>query len=306
MRVTLTGELTTAGYEKNDIARLTRDGALRHLRRGAYGYAVSAASDGEPPAVVRHRELIRATVPQLDDRVYVSHQSAAVLHGLPIPLREPDRVTVTRSRRHSGRIGRHVHLRVAPVTEYEATERDSFAVTSLARTVIDIARAQSFDDGVVVADAALALGMTPPELLEASESARHRPGGRRAHHVANFADGRSENPGESRSRAVLRLIGIPTPDIQVDILDRDGTFVARPDFIWTQFRTLGEFDGRIKYGRALAAGQDVEEVLFDEKRREDHLRDLGWQVVRWIWDDLGHPERIVQRLQRAFARGRES
>jgi hypothetical protein len=44
-------------------------------------------------------------------------------------------------------------------------------------------------------------------------------------------------------------------------------------------------------------------VLWDEKAREDRLRDLGWQVVRWLWEDLQHPERLRERLLRAFARG---
>jgi hypothetical protein len=36
----------------------------------------------------------------------------------------------------------------------------------------------------------------------------------------------------------------------------------------------------------------------------DHaLRDLGWQIVRWIWEDLYHPEELRHRLERAFERG---
>jgi hypothetical protein len=43
--------------------------------------------------------------------------------------------------------------------------------------------------------------------------------------------------------------------------------------------------------------------VFEEKRREDALRDLGWQIVRWIWQDLYHPEDLRRRLERAFERG---
>ena len=60
----------------------------------------------------------------------------------------------------------------------------------------------------------------------------------------------------------------------------------------------------MKYGRALRVGQDLEEVLFDEKVREDALRDCGWQVVRWTSPDLRQPQALVARLTRAFARGR--
>jgi hypothetical protein len=44
------------------------------------------------------------------------------------------------------------------------------------------------------------------------------------------------------------------------------------------------------------------DVLFKEKRREDALRDLGWQIVRWLWADLYRPGVIRDRVLRAFAR----
>ena len=39
-----------------------------------------------------------------------------------------------------------------------------------------------------------------------------------------------------------------------------------------------------------------------EKLREDALRDHGWQVARWTWDDLWRPNVIADRLGRAFTR----
>jgi hypothetical protein len=68
----------------------------------------------------------------------------------------------------------------------------------------------------------------------------------------------------------------------------------------------GEFDGKIKYGRLLKPGLPIEEVLFEEKRREDVLRDLGWQIVRWLWADIYWPGVIRDRLLRAFARSAPS
>jgi hypothetical protein len=59
---------------------------------------------------------------------------------------------------------------------------------------------------------------------------------------------------------------------------------------------------RSKYGRLLKPGQSIEDVLFEEKRREEALRDLGWQIVRWLWADLYRPGVIRDRVLRAFAR----
>lgn len=88
------------------------------------------------------------------------------------------------------------------------------------------------------------------------------------------------------------------------MFDDSGRFVARADFGWPKLRTLGEFDGRSKYLRLRDKGETIEEAVIREKLREDRLRDLGWQVVRWIWAELFRPEVIAERLHRAFARGR--
>jgi len=76
------------------------------------------------------------------------------------------------------------------------------------------------------------------------------------------------------------------------------------DFAWPHLGVVGEFDGRVKYGRDLAPDQDPTEVLWDEKVREDLLRELGWLVVRWTWADLRHPEEWLARLVRALEGGR--
>lgn len=96
----------------------------------------------------------------------------------------------------------------------------------------------------------------------------------------------------------LARAGIPAPLQQYRI------GALRADFAWEQFRTVGEFDGRVKYGRGLRPGQDPGEAVFAEKRREDALRDRGWEVVRWVWDELATFDVVIARLLRAFDRGR--
>jgi hypothetical protein len=72
---------------------------------------------------------------------------------------------------------------------------------------------------------------------------------------------------------------------------------------WRDERLLGEFDGRIKYGRLLRPGQDPGDAVFEEKLREDALRDEGWGMVRWVWAELARPAALVQRWRRALDRG---
>lgn len=88
------------------------------------------------------------------------------------------------------------------------------------------------------------------------------------------------------------------------MVDANGRVIARCDFGWEEHRTVGEFDGLVKYGRLLKPGQTVGEVVHGEKYREDSVRDLGYAMVRWGSSDLQRERVLGDRLRRAFARAR--
>jgi hypothetical protein len=117
----------------------------------------------------------------------------------------------------------------------------------------------------------------------------------------NFADGRAESPGESRLRLRIHLQGLPEPEPQGVIRDRNGNVIARGDLVYAEHRTVVEFDGKLKYGVDLD-DTDPRERLFREKRREDLIRDAGYEVVRVTWADLANPAEIAARIRAAFAR----
>ena len=98
--------------------------------------------------------------------------------------------------------------------------------------------------------------------------------------------------------------GLPTPELQFRVVDRLGTVFARTDFRWREFNTLGEFDGAVKYGRALTDGQSAGDAVFEEKLREDRIREQGFNVVRWVWDELDDPRALADKIRRAMDRGR--
>ena len=113
----------------------------------------------------------------------------------------------------------------------------------------------------------------------------------------DLADGLAESPGESWARVIFGLLGLPKVEPQVVIRDRQGHFVGRVDFLFRAQRTIVEFDGLVKY-----AGADGRQGLIDEKRREDALRSLGYQVVRLTWRDLHDPALVRRLVQDAFSR----
>jgi len=275
-------ELTRLGHTQDQVRAQMRAGNLVKVRHGVYAPA------SEVGYAEQHTRLVQATMRGLKPGAVVSHFSAALLHGLPVPAAQLDRVWITRSGERTSRVKGSVRLHRAPLARADCTRVQGLPVTSLARTAVDVACRLDFPTGVAVVDAALARSVARHDLQAVVLSTRGATGIGRAREAVEFGDGRSESVGESRSRALMLQYGVPLPDLQRELHDRDG-FIGRVDFWWEQQRVVGEFDGKIKYSRELAPGGDPAEALWLEKRREDRIRRARHGVVRWTWRDLTRP-----------------
>ena len=287
------------GWSDDELGRLVRIGELGRLRRGAY---VNGVLPDDAAAV--HRLLVRATLGGLRQPAVVSHQSAAVLHGLPLWDVALDRVHVTRRppawNSSSGILVGHV----ARLRDDEVEEIDGVPVTTAVRTALDLARSLPHEAAVVSLDAALHGRLLDHDVLRTRLfDIAGTPGSRSATRAVTFADGRSESVGESRSRVILARWGLAPSALQFDVRSASGGVIGRADFAWEERGVLGEFDGRVKYGRLLRPGEDPGDAVFAEKRREDAIRDELWGVVRWVWSDLHVPHRFAARVRRALERG---
>lgn len=285
-------QLLAAGVTDAELRGRRRRGTLDTLRPGAY-----LAGPAPPGAPARHLLAARAALPRLKVDTVLSHTSAAVVHGLPLWAVDLDRVHATRDRPSGARHSGVVQLHAAALEPDDVVLVDGLLVTSVARTIADLARMLPFEAALVPADAALFRRLLTRDALAAAvDRGAHRPNNGAARRVAAFADGGAESPGETRSRVAIRRAGLPPPVLQFRVAG------MRTDFAWEEFRTVAEFDGKVKYGRLLRPGQEPGDAVFDEKVREDALRDLGFQVVRWIWAELDRFDVPVARLRRAFAR----
>jgi len=294
--ILLTGALLGQGLSYNELARLRRRGDLERIRRGAY----ASPREDDLGREEAHRRLIHATVPQLIDGSVVSHGSAATLHRLPVWSSAIRRVHVTRP--GEGQRRPLVHLHCAPLVSEDIVLVGGLPLTSVARTVLDLGRTTRMEYAVAAADRALGDRLDPQRLTEGLYRMRRWPGVRAARRVVAFADPRSESVGESVSRVRLHLDGLPTPELQYEVRGPGGLLIATTDFGWKHQRTVGEFDGKVKYGRLLKPGQQPADAVFDEKLREDAVRGEDHEVARWIWDDCWTPGVIRNRVLRAFAR----
>lgn len=268
------------------------------LIRIGWGYYATADLAELVPGLPIGRLLLSAAAAAaaLGPSAAVSHQTAAQLHGLSMLGPAPAELSLTRppgSGSRSGRPGVRVHCAALPAGHVGG--RLAVPVTTVARTVIDLARGLDFRAGVVVADSALQQKLTSKKELRAVIAACPRwRGVRRAAQVVEFADGGAESPLESLARVVFRDGGLPPPELQIEV--RDSEFIGRVDFLWRKFRTIAEVDGAGKY--------DDRNLAVRQLRRDKRLREAGYEVVHFDWKEInGDPGYVVAAVRAAFEQG---
>ena len=187
-----------------------------------------------------------------------------------------------------------------------ALERvDGVRVMPFWRTVEDCLLRAPFSYGLAIADSALrAKGVSRDDLCERLRAdCEGRRGYRRAQVIASYADGLSENGGESRFRAFFIAYGFPVPELQVEFRDPlDPSQVFRVDYFWRLEDgtcVIGELDGKGKY--TLQDGEDRESVdpFVAERQRESHLTMLGHKVLRFTFDELKNPGKLAEKMRLA-------
>ncbi len=232
---------------------------------------------------------------------HAARRSAAVVHGIPLIGKNPTVPQLVADPGSADSSGRDRHRRFARLDDAERDVVGGLRVESLARMVADIARAESLRNAVVVADAVLGRGIDEAELESCLAGMRRWPGVVRARRAVAFADGLAETPLESISRVAIHQLGLPPPELQVEVwLGR--TFLGRVDKLWREFNTVGEADGFVKY--ELSDELTRRQLFRAEKVRQEGMEDVGLEVARWTWDDAWHPKGVLDdRLERAFARG---
>ncbi|MBW9092401.1 hypothetical protein JNB62_01755 [Microbacterium jejuense] len=282
--VVLTRErLDRERWKDREIAAALADGTLLRLQRNRYVLDADWA-DLWPES--RHRVEVAAVCGEMGDGGgVIARESAAVIWDLPLYRHTPGAVHVVAPRgQHShSRVGLQRHTEALP--EADTTVRGDIRVTTLERTVLDVARTLPLEAAVAAADAALRQiafigGQYDIDAAEAwREGMRARAaratgsrGVRQAIAVIEFADGRAESPIESVGRVQLWRLGFVRVRLQVPVAGPNGKDL-HVDLEIEDVESFLEIDGRSKYeDEALRSGRTIEQVVLDEKRREDWIR----------------------------------
>lgn len=287
------------GIADREIAALVRHGVWRRFRRGYYCHATVWDKLDD---VAQHRVRCRAVVDSMGaGTVALSHASGAVWHELETWNIDLRRVHVTRLDNGAGRAEGDVVHHEGFVASAEVTTVDGLPVLPAARCVLEAGSRTGSEEALCLLDNGLhRAAYDVPELMGQFDVMAHWPHVRHLHIPVRMADGASASVGESRGRWFFWRHGIPAPVLQFPVMDGED-LVGTTDWAWPSRGVLGEFDGRVKYGRLLEPGMTAGDVVFAEKRREDRLRSVtGFTVVRITWDDLQRPRSLSESMRSAL------
>lgn len=296
------------GAERSAFYRRVMRGEFVAVTRGVY---VKADVWRELDRHARYRTVIKAAAIHLPDTTF-SHHSAAALWRLPWVGSWPTRVHVVAPPKSGGCSTSSVLRHTTGVPE-RVEVIEGLYLTELARTVVDVASVASLEQSVAVADAALRRTAHPlvevprtfvthEDLLNELDRIPPTHGAAKARLAIDFSNGLADRPGESVSRVSMFRAGLPAPELQVALVGASGR-VWIVDFWWPHSNLIGEFDGKWKYtDPEYMRGRTPQQVLVDEKNREDDLRAAGHRFARWGWSVAVSPPRLRDTLHAAGLR----
>ena len=254
------------------IQKRAAAGGLHRLHAGVYSIV--------PRHLLKREGLWMAAVLACGEGAALSYRSAAALHGLrPTGGVKIDVSVPGRSRR--AHEGVKVHCSTT-LTEADVTEVNGIPVTTVARTLFDLAEVltqrqleRAFDqaDGLQALD-----GRAIEDQLARNST---RPGAKKIRKVLTdhyIGSTPTENDFEEGLLALTRELGLPDPRPQFYIDPGDGEPMIRADFAWPDRKIAVETDGHGTHGTRQAFESD--------RRRDQRLAAIGWIVIRITWRQL--------------------
>jgi hypothetical protein len=274
-----------AGYRERELRTLTAvNGPWVVVRRGAYvEREIWDAAGGQYDGQAHLRDIAAHLTMQKPH--LMSHDSAARSWGLPMLRPSLELVHITREGVGGSRTEHGVKHHLTRLGLLNAERIDGLPVTGLARTAVDVAREHGWKCGTVAFDRALRMGVGLADLDAEIHVMRNWPGITQAKASRDLADPGAENPGETLSRLLVESLGFGRPRTQFPVRTSRG--VAWVDLL------LGchvvEFDGRLKFRRPEHGGvadRAIEDILWDERTRQNLVCGEGLGMSRVIWDDV--------------------
>jgi hypothetical protein len=175
---------------------------------------------------------------------------------------------------------------------------DGRPATAPAWTAVEVARGLRRPRALATLDAALRSGTCDRRgMLAAAGAQAGRRGIVHVRELIPLAAAEAESPMESEARLMMIDGGLPNPELQFEVIDRDGRR-WRLDFAWPDKKFAVEYDGFDFHA-------DPEALRRDRQKRAA-LHELDWTVMSIVSDDVRRRSwdtvrRIEFELERACA-----
>lgn len=293
------------GLSPKYVDARVRSGAWVAIRRGIYAereYVDSLVHRSQVQRLYDDAATLATTLTHVR-----SHESAAVAWEMAVPLpRTPiSHLTVPlpqtyRNAPQRSRFRNGVKHHLAP---YSVADRpsivDGVPVLGQARTAADLAREHGLVIGVCGMDAARRAGVTHAELAAVPARMENWPHVTVVREALELSDPGAETPLESLGRLLVQSLGRGRPETQFGLRDH-----RREAFVDLRLgRHLFECDGFVKYLPGAVPDRAPQEVLWEEKKRQDWLCGFKLGMSRLTWTDVwpfGQRE-VLARLRREVA-----
>lgn len=283
-------QATAAGLSRTAISRVVRSGVWQVLYPRVF--RVAAAPD-------RLEQRLLAVCLWVGGGAVVSHRSAALLWGLKVDdaAEAPAAVDVTAGRGDFRKAAGVIFHRSSEVEAVDRRERRGIPLTSVARTLIDLASCLEEEPLAYVVEEAWRRQLAAPDWVERRlEQFGRGPAGTKALAKILADCRRREAPLESalevRLWRLLRRSKLPLPVPGFQFHDDHG-HPGRIDFAYPAQRLALEADGFEFHSDRAAFEKD--------RVRSARLAALGWRVLPVTWRQLDEqPAKVLARIRRAL------
>lgn len=214
--------------------------------------------------------------------------TAAWMFGLDLAPTAPVEIIVPFDSSLRSRAG--VTVRRCDLAASDVATIRGLRATQLHRTLRDLCLRLPAVDALIAVDMALHLGLTDAnQLRRHADTAEGGAGTKRLRSIALLAAA-AESPMETRLRWLLIEAGLPCPEVQTNLRDREQRFVGRADLYYATARLILEYDGANHRDR-----------LVDDNRRQNLLLNAGFRLLRFTATDvLQRPEVVVAQVRSAL------
>lgn len=279
-----------AGVPHDQLDCRIESGALEVVHRGVL------RRSGTPSS---YRQRIEAARLSVGDEAVAARRTAGSLHELVPSWDIEILTTATRRARLQG--CRVIRTNYLPDDHVVAVH--GIPVTSVPRTILDLAGVMPRPQALRVVKDALRLGKTSaPVLREVFERSCRpgRPGSAVARGLLSTLDddgALTESELEDSMLETIRKEGFPRPARQLRVYDQD-LFVARLDGAYERLHIALEADGY--------EWHSAKPEWLKDRHRSNYLISLGWVVLHYTWDDAERPAHFLRSLERTMElRGRQ-